>query len=691
MSRSALGRPWLWVLIIAVVVAPLLWWRSTHPPLPPLVISTVLPADTAWDQWGATGGGTRFTQAAQITPGNVGHLQVAWRYSTGELRRRSEAMLVNSTNETTPILAAGSLITCTPFARVIALDPATGKQKWVYDPGIFPGLNLPDQYTCRGVSQWRDPAPVAGAACAERIILATSDMRLIALDARTGRPCAGFGSGGTVTVPTGQVHHRGEVKLAGPAAIAGDSIVVGTSVLDNVRANAPRGIIRAFDARSGRQIWTFDPIPLEGGSDRDWLGDSRKVTGAANVWSVIAADPALGLVYLPTSSASPDYYGGLRPGDNRHANSVVALDARTGKLVWAQQLIHHDVWDYDTPAQPTLIDIDRNGVRVPALVQATKQGYVFVFDRRTGQPLFPVDEVPVPQGGVPGERLSPTQPRPRLPAPIVPQSITPQQAWGFTAWDKAKCRDLIAKYRSEGLFTPITTTGTITYPAASGGANWGAGAIDPGRQIYYINSSRVASVIKLIPRKGPGGGTVKLSATEDVSPMAGTPYEVKREWLLSPLGAPCTPPPWGGLTAIDLRTGRTLWDVPLGTINSQVAVPLPFDLTYGTPNIGGPVTTAGGVLFIAATMDRYLRAIDMRTGRELWRDRLPGGSQTTPMSYMSGGRQYVVVASGQHMWFQTPRSDELVAYALPMKSSPASRAARLPDARAPSREAPNAR
>lgn len=666
MARAAKRRGLVGgLLLVGLLVIAALWWRTAYPPKPPLFIPTDQPAATPWDQWGATAGGTRFTDAAQIVPGNVAHLKVAWRYSTGELGRRPEAMLANSTNETTPILAAGSLVTCTPYGRVIALDPRTGREKWVFDAGIDTAFKLPNQYVCRGVSQWRDPAAPLVAPCATRIILATVDMRLIALDARSGRLCAGFGAGGTVRIDPGKVHHLGEVKLAGPAAITRDRIVIGTMILDNVRASAPRGIIRAFDARTGRPTWTFDPIRQAGGSDRDWIGDSRSTAGAANVWSVIAADPALNMVYLPTSSASPDYYGGLRPGDNRHANSVVALDAGTGRLVWAQQLVHHDVWDYDTPAQPTLVDIDRDGVRVPALVQATKQGYVFVFDRRTGRPLFPIDEVRVPQGGVPGERLSPTQPRPRLPRPIAPQSITPDQAWGFTFWDRDKCRDLIAGYRSEGLFTPITEKGTITYPAASGGANWGGGAIDPVRQIFYVNTSRVASVIRLVPRKGVGDGSVKLSKTEDISPMAGTPYEVKREWLLSPLGAPCTPPPWGGLTAIDLRTGRTLWDRPLGTINDKIPVPLPFDLAYGTPNIGGPIATRGGVLFIAATMDRYLRAIDMRSGRELWRDRLPGGSQTTPMSYMAGGRQYVVVSSGQHMWFQTPRSDEIVAYALP--------------------------
>lgn len=660
-------RRWLILLVVALaLVGGALWWRAS-PALGPLVIPEGGPADTEWTQWGATSAGTRFTPAAQITPGNVGHLKVAWRYSTGELGRRTPAQLANSTNETTPILAAGLLVTCTPFSRVIALDPATGREVWVHDPKVDPELAMPDQYACRGLSQWQDKALAADAVCQTRILLASVDLQIVALDARTGKPCADFGEAGVVRVDPGPVHHKGEVKLAAPPAIVSERIIVGSSVLDNVRASAPRGIIRAYDVRTGAPAWTFDPIPQEGGPDRDWGGDSRHTTGAANMWSVMSADEERGLVFLPTSSASPDYYGGLRPGDNRHANSVVALDARTGALVWARQLIHHDIWDYDTPAQPTLTDIVKGGVRIPALVQPTKQGYVFILDRRTGEPLFPIDEVPVPQGGVPGEWLSPTQPRPRLPAPIVPQKVTPDDAWGFTFWDRGKCRDLIAQYRSEGLFTPITERGTITYPAASGGANWGAGAVDASGRIYYINSSRVASVIKLRKRSGDGGGTVQLSAHEDVSPMAGTPYDVKREWLLSPLGAPCTRPPWGGLTAIDLVTGATLWDVPLGTINHAFPMPLGFDVKLGTPNIGGPVTTAGGLLFIAATMDGYLRALDMKTGKELWRDKLPGGSQTTPMSYMAGGRQYVVIASGQHMWFQTGRSDEIIAYALPAK------------------------
>lgn len=670
-KRRCSSRVWkALVLLLAVLltVAALHLWRERLSPIP---APAGEPANSTWEDWGASRGGTRYADIGQIRPDNVRHLKVAWTYSTGELSRRSTKMLDNSSFYTTPILAAGALIACTPFGRVAALDPATGRERWVHQVDIDKSFGIPDQYVCRGVSQWIDSRQPEEP-CGHRIFMTTVDLRLHAVDARSGRTCASFGEGGVVRVPTTKPqHHKGEVKASSPPAIVGDVVVLGSMILDNVRSAAPRGVVQGFDARSGKLLWQFDPIPQDQGpTPGDWLGDSRKVTGAANMWSVMSVDTARDLVFVPTSSASPDYYGGLRPGDNRHANSVVALEGRTGRVVWARQLVHHDIWDYDTPAQPTLVDIERGGQTVPALVQPTKQGFVFVLDRRDGTPLFPIREVPVPQGAARGEWLSPTQPMPVLPKPLFNTRLTPDDAFGFTPWDKAQCRKIIARHRFEGLFTPPSEQGTITYPAASGGANWGGGAIDPQRQLFFINSSRVASVITLIPRRGNAAGSVKLSATEDVSPMAGTPYEVKREWLLSPLGAPCTPPPWGGLTAIDLKTGRTVWDVGLGTINNQIPVPLPFDLSYGTPNIGGPVTTRGGVLFIAATMDQYLRAFDMKTGKELWRDKLPGGSQTTPMTYMANGRQYVVIVPGRHLWFGTPSSDKIIAYALPDRAKP---------------------
>ncbi|KGE03705.1 pyrroloquinoline quinone-dependent dehydrogenase [Pseudohaliea rubra] len=619
-----------------------------------------------WSAWGASPGGTRYAPADQLTPQNVGKLEVAWTYSTGEMTRRSEGMLVNSSAETTPILAAGSLVTCTPFGRVIALDPATGEERWVFDPAIDPDFALPNQYVCRGVAQWKDNDAAGDAACAHRIIYSTVDLRLIAIDANTGKSCAAFGNKGEVTIAQEGLQHRGELKLASPPTILGDIVAVGSMILDNVRANAPRGVVYGFDARTGERRWAFDPIPQAGGpTDDDWLNSSRSRTGGANMWSVMAADPERDLLFIPTSSPSPDYYGGERPGDNRHGNSLVALHGATGELAWAYQLVHHDIWDYDTPAQPTLVDITRDGTVIPAVVQPTKQGFLFVFDRRSGEPLFPIEERPVPQGAVAGERLSPTQPIPSLPEPLFSTDLSPDDAFGFTFWDRRACRKRMEELRFEGLFTPPGLEGSIHYPGAAGGANWGGAALDPRSETLFVNSSRVASVITLVPRRPSAGNSVDLSDGVDISPMKGTPYEVKREFLLSPWGAPCTPPPWGGLSAYDLRTGKKRWDVPLGTINHEFPIPLPFDWKLGTPNIGGPAATAGGVLFIAATMDRYLRAFSMETGEELWKDRLPGGSQATPMTYAVDGRQFVVMATGQHLWFQTKAGDTIVAYALP--------------------------
>lgn len=625
------------------------------------------PSDTAWSDWGATPAGTRYSDADSITPQNAKRLKRAWTYSTGEVTRRSEAMLANSSAETTPILAAGSLVTCTPFGRVVALNPATGEEKWAFDANIDDSFTIPNQYMCRGVVQWQDPLATAGEHCAHRILYATVDLRLLSIDAYDGQRCEGFGDQGEVrVVPDVPLQHKGELKLASPPAVVGDVVAVGSMVLDNVRYNAPRGVIRGFHVRTGEPVWQFDPIPREDGpTENDWLDGSRETAGAANMWSTMSVDTERGLLFIPTSSASPDYYGGLRPGDNRHANSVVALDGASGEVRWAYQLIHHDIWDYDTPSQPTLVDIEKQGQTVPALVQPSKQGFLYVLDRRTGEPVFPIEEKPVPQQPAPGEWLSPTQPIPSLPEPLLNTQLTPDDAFGFTFWDKGQCRKKIAAARYEGLYTPPSEQGTITYPAASGGANWGGAAVDTASQTLFINSSRVASVITLIPRRSEGGGGVEVTATADVSSMQGTPYEVRREWLLSPWGAPCTPPPWGGLSAYDLTTGKKRWDVPLGSINHQVPIPLPFDWNLGTPNIGGPVATAGGVLFIAATMDQYLRAFDMATGEELWKAKLPAGSQTTPMTYRWQGRQYVVIATGRHLWFGTPQGDEIVAYSLP--------------------------
>ena len=623
-----------------------------------------------WGYFGGTSGGTRHSAAAQIDRDNVDSLEIAWRYSTGELARRPPEAIANSSTQTTPVLVDGNLIFCTPFNRVIALDPATGAERWAHDPGVPQNHALPFQYNCRGVSAWHDPEATAGAVCETRVLMGTSDSRLIALDTRTGARCPGFGRNGEVTITRDWPDKfPGEAKLTSAPVVAGGVVALGSAITDNIRSDAPPGTVFAFDVRSGAPRWRFDPIPRDPSDPAyaTWLEGSAETTGAANVWSTMVADEARGIIYAPVGSASPDFYGGMRKGDNLYSSSLVALDAATGKRLWHFQAIHHDIWDYDVSAPPLLAELRQGSSTVPAVVQNTKQGFVFVFDRVTGKPVFPIEERPVPQGGLPGEWLSPTQPFPVKPEPLVPTRVTPDDAWGFTFWDKAECRKLIASYRSEGIFTPPSEgKGTLLTPGSAGGANWGGAAFEPGRQLMIVNVNRVAQAVQMIPRAEiPGVEGISLANGTDVAAATGTPYGTHRDWLLSPLGAPCTAPPWGELVAVDLGDGSIRWRVPLGSIEKQLPIPIEWNL--GTPNLGGPIVTAGGLIFIGATMDGYLRAFDIDTGKMLWRHEMPAGTQATPMTYEAGGRQFVVMVTGHHLWFNSTPGDEIVAFALPAR------------------------
>lgn len=625
--------------------------------------SFAVPAAAEWSHYGADAGGSRHVEASIITPENVQRLTQAWTFSTGDLGGRPEAIR-RSAFQATPILAGDALVFCTPFNEIIALDPVSGDERWRFDPAIATDHHPANQFVCRGVTQWRDPDATPGAACAHRIFTGTNDARLIAVDAGTGRPCADFGDAGEVAIDPGMaLLWPGEFQITSPPLLAAGNVLVGSAISDNQRVDAPKGTVRAYDARTGSLSWTFDPV-TRGAADfpDDWPPGAAEQAGHANVWAPMAADAGRNMVFLPTSSPSPDFYGGLRKGDNRYANSVVALDASDGSVRWHFQIVHHDLWDYDVPAQPNLVTLQHAGRSVDAVVQVTKQGFVFVLDRDTGEPLFPVEERPVPASDVQGEHASPTQPFPVRPPPLVPQNLQPEDAWGLTFWDRRACRQRIAALRSEGLYTPPSKRGTVVYPFTGGGANWGGAAFDPATRTLFVNTSRIAHVITLLP-KAEFADARAAEPDVEISPQTGAPYAMKRDMLMSPLGLPCSPPPWGMLTAVDLDSGTFRWESVLGTVRDIAPLPLP--IRWGTPNLGGPMVTAGGLVFIGAAMDDYLRAFDARTGEELWKGRLPAGGQATPMSYVRDGRQFVVIAAGGHARAGTTIGDTLVAFALP--------------------------
>ena len=528
--------------------------------------------DAEWPAYGRDGGGERYSPLSQINRDNVKNLRVAWTFRTGALDVKGRSAK-NAAFEATPILVDGTLYLSTPFNRVIALDPGTGTEKWTYDAKIDLTRGY-SEVTSRGVSTWKDAATGK-----RRIYVATIDARLIALDAVSGELCKDFGQDGQVDLTKDvRLVDRGDYQVTSPPAVIGNRLIVGSSMGDNRGVELERGVVRAYDARTGKLAWSWDPIPktADDPARKTWQGDSATRTGAANAWSIISVDPARDLVFVPTGSPSPDFYGGQRKGNNEYANSVVALKASTGKVVWHFQVVHHDLWDYDVASQPMLVDVKRNGRNIPAVVVGTKIGHLFILDRVTGKPLFPVEERPVPRTTIPGEDSSPTQPFPKLPRAIVPQKLTEEDAWGLTPADRDACRQIIKSARSEGLFTPPSLEGTIVFPGNAGGMNWSGMSYDPRRGLLITNTNRIATLVKLIPReeytklRASGAGS---RFKGEFGRQNGTPYAMYREHLRGPSGAPCNPPPWGALTAVDLATGALRWDVPLGTIPQLSTIP----------------------------------------------------------------------------------------------------------------------
>jgi quinoprotein glucose dehydrogenase len=622
-----------------------------------------------WGFYGGDGFGQRFSSLDQINRGNVTHLQPVWTYRTGE-RGAGLARADKLTFEATPVLAYGALYLETGTNIVIAVDPQTGREHWRFDPHIDRQRHYAE-VTSRGVSLWEDSDLAhRERPCRRRVFTGTLDARLLALDADTGRPCADFGTNGAIDLTQGvRIRDRDAYLVTSPPAIYGNLVIVGSAVGDNRAVSVERGVIRAFDARNGLLMWSFDPIP--DGPDHpaaaEWNPGQAQSTGAGNAWGVMTIDEEHGLVLIPTGSASPDFYGGLRLGSNRFADSLLVLHAGTGKLVWHHQLVHHNLWDYDVAAQPVLGDVEINGAPVPAVIQGTKTGMLYIFERTRGRPLAEIIERPVPSSRVPGEQTAQTQPFSTLPALVSQAPVRPQDAWGITFWDRGKCRELIRSLRNEGIFTPPDLHGTLLMPGYIGGVNWGGIAFDDQRQRIIAAINQLPMRVTLLP-----AAEFDAQARSGAYPHAefgrqsGVPYGMRREPLLSPWGLPCTAPPWGTLASVDLRRHRIIWQVPLGSTAGLTPWFVP-TRDFGMPNMGGPIATAGDLVFVGAAIDSYLRAFDIETGRELWKYKLPAGGQATPMTYRAGAdqRQYVVISAGGHGPLGTPRGDYLMAFALP--------------------------
>jgi quinoprotein glucose dehydrogenase len=648
-------------------------WVASQPDLPThdlpadLASSTVQPgAADEWTSYGRTTAGTRYSPNDQITPQNVSGLASAWSYETGITAAKRPDIKSSITFMSTPLLADGRLYICAPDSEVIALDPDSGKQIWRFNPGA--DIGDAQMLNCRGVSFHRDAA--ANGACAARIISTAIDGRLFALDAATGRLCPGFGAGGYVSLKD----RMGEVSplanyVSSPPVIIGDTAVVGGYVRDNWKTGEPSGAIRAFDVRSGKLQWVWDSgRPEDAGPMKP---DEPLTRGSPNAWTVLSADPALGLVYVPMGNATPDHVGMHRTAvESKYSSSIVALEAATGKVRWHFQTTHHDLWDYDIPAQPVLFDLPMGkGSSAPAVAAVTKRGEIFILDRRNGKPLTQVVEKPAPRGTIPGEKYAPTQPYSVGFPSFNPARLTEATMWGTTPIDQMFCRIQFRSNRYDGDFTPPTTGGSIQYPGLFGVLNWGSVSIDEQRGVMMVNSSAIAQLIRLYPRtqQGKAGAAAANSHMAGMLAQEGTPYALTTFPMLSMLGIPCHGPPWGHLTAIDLKTRRILWQRPLGTgEDSSVMGFKPGIKVPGIFNIGGSVATRSGVVFIAGTLDNYLRAFDVRSGKELWKGRLPAGGQATPMTYTSPktGRQYVVIAAGGHGFLGTTPGDYVVAFAL---------------------------
>lgn len=610
----------------------------------------------------------KFSPLTQITPDNVKNLRVAWKAHTGDMSNGTGLVRVSGSHmegpsvtrgklpatvwSATPLFVNDTVYLGTPFYRIFAFEPDTGKLKWMYDTrSSLEALTQPDLKN-RGVAYWQADAPVAGQACDKRIYIGTMDAKLHSVDADTGKPCADFGKDGVVDVNQWNVvNNKWPLSLLQPPTVFKDFLFVGWAGKDWEDAEAPPGTLFALDARTGALRWTFDALPK----------DIAPKTGTANIWASMSVDADRNLLFIPVSSPSPNFYGGNRLQPIPLGTSVTALDIATGNVVWSRQLVHHDLWDFDTNSAPTLIDITRDGKTIPALVQTSKQGFLYVLDRTNGEPVYPIEERPVPKSNIPGEQSSPTQPFVALPR----STLEPQWPGIFRLADIISlgyCSRKLKELTYEGIFTPPSLNGSLTYPGTIGGVEWGGGAVDPGKQIFVVNNTSAVQIYQLLTRadydKVESGGL----ETGGLFPMLGAPYGINLTTFLNPFGMPCWKPPYGSISAYDLKTGERLWKRPFGQIQ-RWGFYMPE--SWGTVTIGGPAITASGLIFIGASMDSRVRALDLKTGEVLWKHLVGAPAVALPAIYQYKGKQYVVFAAGGNS-ILTPRvSDEIVAFALP--------------------------
>ena len=618
-----------------------------------------------WPHYGGSLGGDRYASPSAITPESVERLTRAWVYRTGDATDGDGFEGNPSRFRATPILLGGKLVASTGFNRVFALDAATGGEIWTFDPKVDFSKKYSEMFTSRGTSAWQD-ADAVGGPCRTRVFLGTLDARLIALDGDTGVPCADFGKGGVVDLSAGiRRFRKRDYSVTSPPTVVGNLVIVGSAIGDNGAAQLEPGVVRAYDVRDGTLVWAWDPVPRSDDHPgaESWAKVRGNRTGGANVWSVMSADPGRDLVFLPTTSPSPDFYGGKRLGDNAFANSVVALKASSGEFVWGYQTVRHDLWDYDLASQPLLFEhASADGTKRPAVAQATKTGFVFVLDRESGEPLHPVEERVVPRSDVPGEEAARMQPFPKL--KLHDTDARPLRFWNFTAEHRAACQRLMASVRYEGIFSPPSLEGTLLYPGNPGGTNWGSMAYDRGSRNGYLVVTRWPTIVKLIPRRqfnaAEREGTLN-GASAQYTEQDGTPYGMARTDLTHN-HLPCLEGPWSTLVAVDLDVGEVRWERPVGTtpwvdVGERAS-------KWGYITKGGPMVTEGGVVFLATTYDNTLRAYDGTGGNELWTRELPAGAHSTPMGYRHRGMDYVVVTAGGDLTSGEGRGDHVIAFRL---------------------------